>query len=158
MEEIDMKQRINYMQTNQEIVRLMRQLEDYKKTTGFDRKLIELIKIRASQINGCAYCLDMHTKDARAIGETEQRIYCLSAWRESPFYLEEERAALELTEAVTNISANGVPDDLYERVRFYFDEKQFIDLVTIIITINSWNRLAISSQSIPGHYKPATEK
>ncbi|MGM7719495.1 carboxymuconolactone decarboxylase family protein [Metabacillus sp. Hm71] len=153
-----MEQRINYMQTNREVFRLMRQLEDYKKTTGFDSKLIELVKIRASQINGCAFCLDMHTKDARAIGETEQRIYCLPAWRESPFYSEEERAALELTEAVTTISANGVPDDLYQRVRKHFDEKQYIDLVTIIITINGWNRLAISANSIPGLYQPVAEK
>ncbi|WP_299091806.1 carboxymuconolactone decarboxylase family protein [uncultured Metabacillus sp.] len=153
-----MEQRINYMQTNREVFRLMRQLEDYKKTTGFDSKLIELVKIRASQINGCAFCLDMHTKDARAIGETEQRIYCLPAWRESPFYSEEERAAIELTEAVTTISANGVPDDLYQRVRQHFDEKQYIDLVTIIITINGWNRLAISANSIPGLYQPVAEK
>jgi alkylhydroperoxidase family enzyme len=100
----------------------------------------------------------MHTKDARAMGETEQRIYCLSAWRETPFYSDSERAALELTEAVTAISANGVPDELYERVRLHFDEKQYIDLITIIITINGWNRLAISAQSIPGHYKPVMEK
>ncbi|MFT9848961.1 carboxymuconolactone decarboxylase family protein [Aneurinibacillus sp. REN35] len=153
-----MEQRINYMRTNREFVRLMSQLEEYKKTTGIDNKLIELIKIRTSQINGCAYCLDMHTKDARANGETEQRIYCLNTWRESPFYLEAERAALELTEAVTTISANGVPDDLYERVRLHFNEKQYIDLIAIIITINGWNRLAISSKSIPGHYKPTTEK
>ncbi len=158
MEVIYMEQRINYMQTNREVFRLMRQLEDYKKTTGFDSKLIELVKIRASQINGCAFCLDMHTKDARAIGETEQRIYCLPAWRESPFYSEEERAAIELTEAVTTISANGVPDDLYQRVRQHFDEKQYIDLVTIIITINGWNRLAISANSIPGLYQPVAEK
>ncbi|MGG0791691.1 MULTISPECIES: carboxymuconolactone decarboxylase family protein [Bacillaceae] len=153
-----MEQRINYMKTNREVVKLMMELEEYKKTTGIDSKLIELIKIRASQINGCAYCLDMHTKDARAMGETEQRIYCLSAWRESPFYSEPERAALELTEAVTAISANGVPDELYERVRLHFDEKQYIDLVTIIITINGWNRLAISAKSIPGHYKSVMQK
>ncbi|MFE4705528.1 carboxymuconolactone decarboxylase family protein [Peribacillus simplex] len=153
-----MEQRINYMKTNWEVVKLMMGLEEYKKTTGIDSELIELIKIRASQINGCAYCLDMHTKDARAMGETEQRIYCLSAWRESPFYSEPERAALELTEAVTAISANGVPDELYERVRLHFDEKQYIDLVTIIITINGWNRLAISANSIPGHYKPVMQK
>ncbi|MFE5426233.1 carboxymuconolactone decarboxylase family protein [Peribacillus simplex] len=153
-----MEQRINYMKTNREVVKLMMELEEYKKTTGIDSELIELIKIRASQINGCAYCLDMHTKDARAMGETEQRIYCLSAWRESPFYSEPERAALELTEAVTAISANGVPDELYERVRLHFDEKQYIDLVTIIITINGWNRLAISAKSIPGHYKPVMQK
>lgn len=153
-----MEQRINYMKTNREVVKLMMGLEEYKKTTEIDGTLIELIKIRASQINGCAYCLDMHTKDARAMGETEQRIYCLSAWRETPFYSDSERAALELTEAVTAISANGVPDELYERVRLHFDEKQYIDLVTIIITINGWNRLAISAQNIPGHYKPVTEK
>ncbi|MFJ7939310.1 carboxymuconolactone decarboxylase family protein [Peribacillus sp. NPDC096622] len=153
-----MEQRINYMKTNREVVKLMMGLEEYKKTTGIDSTLIELIKIRASQINGCAYCLDMHTKDARAMGETEQRIYCLSAWRETPFYSDSERAALELTEAVTAISANGVPDELYDRVRLHFDEKQYIDLITIIITINGWNRLAISAQSIPGHYKPVMEK
>lgn len=153
-----MEQRINYMKTNREVVKLMMGLEEYKKTTEIDSTLIELLKIRASQINGCAYCLDMHTKDARAMGETEQRIYCLSAWRETPFYSDSERAALELTEAVTAISANGVPDDLYEKVRLHFDEKQYIDLVTIIITINGWNRLAISAQNIPGHYKPVMQK
>lgn len=153
-----MEQRINYMKTNREVVKLMMGLEEYKKTTEIDSALIELIKIRASQINGCAYCLDMHTKDARAMGETEQRIYCLSAWRETPFYSDSERAALELTEAVTAISANGVPDELYERVRLHFDEKQYIDLVTIIITINGWNRLAISAQNIPENYKPVMEK
>ena len=153
-----MEQRINYMKTNREVVKLMMGLEEYKKTTEIDSALIELIKIRASQINGCAYCLDMHTKDARAMGETEQRIYCLSAWRETPFYSDSERAALELTEAVTSISANGVSDELYERVRLHFDEKQYIDLVTIIITINGWNRLAISAQNIPGHYKPVMAK
>ncbi|ALC83958.1 MULTISPECIES: carboxymuconolactone decarboxylase family protein [Bacillus] len=151
-----MKQRINHMQVNPEAIKLMLQLEEYKNTTGFDKKLIELIKIRTSQINGCAYCLDMHTKDARAIGETEQRIYCLNAWRESPFYSESERAALELTEAVTNISVNGVPDELYERVREHFDEKQYVDLVFLIMTINGWNRLSISVNNIPGSYKPAT--
>ncbi|WP_096186154.1 carboxymuconolactone decarboxylase family protein [Evansella halocellulosilytica] len=152
-----MEQRINYMRTNREVFKLISQLEEYKNTTGFDMKLIELIKIRASQMNGCAFCLDMHTKDARANGETEQRIYCLNTWRESPFYSVTERVALELTEAVTNISVNGVPDDLYERVHVHFNEKQYIDLVTIIITINSWNRLAISSKSIPGQYKPVTK-
>ncbi|MGN8647001.1 carboxymuconolactone decarboxylase family protein [Gracilibacillus sp. HCP3S3_G5_1] len=145
-----MKQRVNYMQTNQEVLKLMVQLEEYKKKTGFENNLIELIKIRASQINGCAYCLDMHTKDTRANGETEQRIYALNAWREAPFYSEQERVALELTEAVTNISVNGVSDTLYEKVRQHFSEKQYIDLVTIILTINSWNRLAIAANLIPG--------
>ncbi|OEH94175.1 carboxymuconolactone decarboxylase family protein [Bacillus solimangrovi] len=153
-----MKERINLYQTAPEAVKLMLQFEEYKNTTGFDPKLIELIKIRSSQINKCAYCLDMHTKDARAIGETEQRIYCLNAWRESPFYNDAERAALELTEAVTSISTNGVPNHVYEFVRKHFDEKQFVDLIVLINTINSWNRLAISVSNVPGQYKPVTQQ
>ncbi|MCM3713424.1 carboxymuconolactone decarboxylase family protein [Halalkalibacter oceani] len=153
-----MKQRVNYFKTNPKVLQLMLQLEEYKKTTGFDSKLIELIKIRASQINGCGFCLDMHTKDARAIGETEQRIYCLSAWRETPFYSERERAVLELTEAVTTISAGGVPDEVYERVRKHFDETQYIDLVAIMITINGWNRLALAAQLLPGDYEAQAVK
>lgn len=152
-----MKQRINYMKAAPEAFNIMLQFEEYAKTTGFDRKLVELIKIRASQINGCAFCLDMHTKDARSIGETEQRIYLLNAWRESPFYSDAERVVLELTEAVTSISANGVPDDLYNRVREHFDEKQYVDLIILINTINSWNRLSISMNNVPGSYQPAVQ-
>ncbi|MCM3760887.1 carboxymuconolactone decarboxylase family protein [Alkalihalobacillus oceani] len=111
-----------------------------------------------NQINGCGFCLDMHTKDARAIGETEQRIYCLSAWRETPFYSEKERAVLELTEAVTAISEDAVPDGVYENVRTYFDETQYIDLVTMIITINGWNRLALSAQLLPEDYEAQAVK
>ncbi|WP_026702599.1 carboxymuconolactone decarboxylase family protein [Salibacterium aidingense] len=153
-----MEPRLNYAKTNPGILKLMMQVEEYKTTTEFDQKLMELIKIRASQINGCAFCLDMHTKDARAIGETEQRIYCLNAWRESPFYSEPERAALALTEAVTFISENGVPDDLYEQVLQHYSETQYMDLVFLIITINSWNRLAISTTSVPGDYQPQSSK
>lgn len=149
-----MQQRVNYMEIAPEAFKLMRQFEVYAKTTGFDPKLMELIKIRASQINGCAFCLDMHTKDARHIGETEQRIYLLNAWREAPFYSDEERAVLELTEAVTDISLNGVPDELYELVHEYFDEKQYIDLIVLINTINSWNRLSIAINNVPGSYQP----
>jgi len=149
-----MQQRVNYMKVAPEAFALMRNFEVYAKSTGFDRKLIELMKIRASQINGCAFCLDMHTKDARHIGETEQRIYLLNAWREAPFYSDEERAALELTEAVTLISQGGVPNDLYERVREHFDERQYVDLIVLINTINSWNRLSISMNSVPGAYQP----
>lgn len=144
-----MEQRIDYMEVAPELVKLISNLETYKKQTGFDEKLIELVKIRASQINNCAYCLDMHTKDARKLGETEQRIYCLSAWRETDFYTEREKVALELTETVTRISVNGVPDDVYEAVRKHFDEKQYIDLVGLIITINCWNRLAIANRNGP---------
>lgn len=149
-----MQQRVNYIEAAPEAFGLMRKFEVYAKTTGFDRKLIELIKIRASQINGCAYCLDMHTKDARFIGETEQRIYLLNAWRESPFYTDEERVVLELTEAVTLISSGGIPDGLYQRVREHFNEKQYVDLIILINTINSWNRLSISMNSVPGSYQP----
>jgi len=148
-----MEERINAWEIAPQAFKIMLQFESYLKTTGFDQSLIELIKIRASQINGCAYCLDMHTKDARSLGETEQRIYCLNAWRDSPFYTDAERVALELTEAVTLIAANRVGDDLYERVTEYYDEKQYVDLIIIISTINSWNRVAISMNSVPGEYK-----
>jgi AhpD family alkylhydroperoxidase len=149
-----MSQRVNYVKVAPDAFGLMRKFEEYARTTGFDRKLIELIKIRASQMNGCAYCLDMHTKDARHIGETEQRIYLLNAWREAPFYSEAERVVLELTEAVTLIAAKGVPDELYQRVREHFDEKQYVDLIVLINTINNWNRLSISMGNVPGSYSP----
>lgn len=151
-----MESRLNYYKAAPEAFGIMLKFEEYAKTTGFDRKLVELIKIRASQINGCAYCLDMHTKDARHIGETEQRIYLLNAWREAPFYSDAERSVLELTEAVTLIANNGVPDDLYQRVREHFDEKQYVDLIILINTINCWNRLSISMKNVPGDYKPGS--
>jgi len=151
-----MQPRINGYNVAPEAYGIMIKFEGYAKTTGFDRKLIELIKMRASQINGCAYCLDMHTKDARHIGETEQRIYLLNAWREAPFYTDEERAVLELTEAVTLISKGGVSDDLYNRVREHFNEKQYVDLIILINTINSWNRLSISMTNVPGDYQPGS--
>lgn len=150
-----MEERINVGQVAPKAYQIMVQFEAYIKTTGFDQKLIELVKIRASQVNGCAYCLDMHTKDARAIGETEQRIYCLNAWRESPFYTDAERAALTLTEAVTLVATSRVPDELYEQVRAHFDEKQYVDLVVVINTINSWNRLMIAVNGVPGDYQSA---
>jgi len=153
-----MKQRINAAQVAPEAYKIMVQFEAYAKTTGFDFRLIELIKIRVSQINGCAYCLDMHTKDARAIGESEQRIYCLNAWREAPFYSDSERVALELAEAVTLIASNRILDELYHRVRQHFDEKQYVDLIILINTINSWNRLSISMNNVPGGYQPIEHK
>src|SRR5215831_7122385 len=115
--------------------------------------LFELIKIRASQINGCAYCIDMHTKDARAAGETEQRIYALNAWRETPFFSDRERAALAWTEAVTRIGG-GVPDDLYAEARGQSSEKELVDLTWAVAAINAWNRVAISFRSVPGSYQP----
>lgn len=120
-----------------------------------DPKLAELIKIRASQLNGCAYCIDMHTKDARLAGETEQRIYALSAWRETPFFTPRERAALEYTEAVTQIGDTHVPDELYARVAKLFDEDEMVALTFAVVVINAWNRLAISFRAVPGSYQPA---
>ena len=118
-------------------------------------RLFELIKIRASQINGCAYCLDMHTKDARLAGETEQRIYALSVWRETPFFTDRERAALEWTEAVTRLDGSHVPDELYDRVARQFDEAELVALTFGVIVINGWNRLSISFRPPVGSYQPA---
>jgi AhpD family alkylhydroperoxidase len=125
------------------------------KKAGIDPTLYELVKIRASQINGCAYCIDMHTKDARARGETEQRIYALSAWRETPFFTDRERAALEWTEAVTLIAQTHVPDDVFERVRQEFEEQDLVTLTFAIIEINAWNRLASTFRVTVGTYQPA---
>lgn len=119
-----------------------------------DRRLFELVKIRASQINACAYCLDMHTKDARLLGETEQRIYALSAWRETPFFNERERAALEWTEAVTRLADAHPSDELYERVSMHFDETELLTLTFAIVVINGWNRLASPFRAPAGTYQP----
>lgn len=120
-----------------------------------DPKLLHLIKLRASQINGCAFCIDMHSKDARTAGETEQRLYELNAWRETPFYSERERAALEWTEALTLISQTHASDDVFEHVSAHFSEKEIVDLTYAIANINTWNRLAIAVRAVPGTYQPA---
>jgi AhpD family alkylhydroperoxidase len=130
-------------------------IERYLAASGIDPKLLHLIKLRASQINGCAYCIDMHSKDARAAGETEQRLYELNAWRETPFYSERERAALEWTEALTLISETHAPDDVFERVSAHFSEKEIVDLTYAIASINTWNRIAIALRAVPGTYQPA---
>ncbi|TQR31567.1 carboxymuconolactone decarboxylase family protein [Brevibacillus brevis] len=140
-----MQARINHRAANPEALQTMLKLEKFVNESGLDKKLIELIKIRASQINGCAFCMDMHTQDARKLGETEQRIYLLSVWRESAVYTEAERAVLALTEAVTVITANGVSEELYQQVREHFDENQYVSLIMAINTINCWNRIAIST-------------
>ncbi|HUH73527.1 MAG TPA: carboxymuconolactone decarboxylase family protein [Chitinophagales bacterium] len=149
-----MQERLNYMKIAPDAIKGMLEMEKYVHQSGLERSLYELVKIRASQINGCAYCLDMHTKDARKLGETEQRIYTLSTWRETPFFSERERAALAWTEALTLISENDVPDALYNATREYFNEKEMMDLTISIIAINSWNRLAISFRTTPGTYQP----
>jgi AhpD family alkylhydroperoxidase len=133
-------------------------LEHYVQQSGLDPKLLELVKLRASLINGCAYCVDMHTKVARSLGETEQRLYEVSLWRETPFYSQRERAALAWTEAVTLVSLDHVPDDVYEAARQQFDEKELIDLTAAVVAINGWNRLAIAFRTVPGTFqigKPA---
>ena len=149
-----MEQRVDYMKVAPGVLQAMLNLEKYLIQSGLERELIDLVKLRASQINGCAYCIDMHTKDARAAGETEQRLYALDAWRECPFYTDRERAALEWTEAVTLITHGHVPDDLFERVKAVFSDKELIDLNFAVIAINAWNRLAIPFRAVPGHYQP----
>ncbi len=149
-----MKARLNYTKAGPDAMKGMYELEKYVHESGLEHSLYELVKTRASQINGCAYCLDMHTKDAREAGETEQRLYALNAWRETPFYTEKERAALAWTEAMTLISETDMPDSLYEATRKHFDEKEILALTMAIIAINGWNRLAISFRTVPGSYKP----
>lgn len=149
-----MKERLNYSKVAPDALKAMHELEKYVHGSGLERSLYELVKIRASQINGCAYCIDMHTKDARKAGETEQRLYALSAWRETPFYTPRERAALAWTEALTLISENEVPDSLYESVREHFDEREIVALSMAIVAINGWNRLAIGFRTVPGTYEP----
>src|SRR5262249_10900585 len=132
----------------------MLQLSKAAESSGLEQSLLELVRTRASQINGCAYCIDMHAKDARARGETEQRLYGLSAWRETPYYSERERAALEWTEAITRIADTHVPDDVYEEVRRHFDEDQLVSLAFAVVVINAWNRLAVSFRVPVGTYQP----
>ena len=150
-----MQARLDYAKTAPEGFEAMLGLEQYARHSGLEPSLLELAKMRASQINGCAFCLDMHSKDARAGGEREQRLYALNAWRETPFFSERERAALAWTETVTCVSETHVPDETYESVRQHFSEKELVDLTLGIVTINGWNRLAISFRSVPGSYRPA---
>src|SRR6202789_2302037 len=136
----------------------MAALESFVTSCGLERPLLELVKMRASQINGCAYCLDMHSKDARAEGESEQRLYALNAWRETPFYSDRERAALEWTEAITLIAESHAPDVLYDRVKQHFTPEELANLTLAITTINAWNRFSIAFRAVPGSYTPNPEK
>ncbi|HJS17389.1 MAG TPA: carboxymuconolactone decarboxylase family protein [Anaerolineales bacterium] len=149
-----MEKRLDYAKAAPDGVGVLRQLERYLKETRLEPDLVELVKLRASQINGCAYCIDMHTKDARGHGESEQRLYGITAWRETPFYSERERAALAWTESVTRISEDQVPDEIYRQVKRHFTEKELVDLTLAVIAINSWNRLAISFRTPAGSYQP----
>src|SRR5438067_9246855 len=149
-----MKARIDLMHVSSGIIHAMLGLERQIQKAGLDSGLLDLVRMRASQINGCAYCLDMHSKDARANGETEQRLYGLAAWRETPYYSARERAALEWTEALTLVSETHAPDEVYERVREQFSEDELVHLSLAIVAINGWNRLNIAGCTVPGHYVP----
>jgi AhpD family alkylhydroperoxidase len=151
-----MKARIDLMHVNPGVIHAMLGLERQVQKAGLDRKLLDLVRMRASQINGCAYCLDMHSKDARANGETEQRLYGLEAWRETPYYSTRERAALEWTEALTLVSETHVPDDVYERVRAQFSEDELAHLSLAVVAINGWNRMNVAARTVPGNYVPGS--
>ncbi len=138
-------QRMSLKKVNPEGYKAMMALDNYSGTTNINPIHREMIKIRASQINGCAYCIDMHTEDARKLGETEKRIYALSAWKESPLFSDEEKAILAFTEEVVHISVDGVKDETYQNLKKYFDDKSISEIIMINVTINSWNRIAIST-------------
>jgi AhpD family alkylhydroperoxidase len=148
-----MNPRLNFIESSPDAYRAMAGLERYLATSSIEKPLGELVKMRASQINGCAYCLDMHSKDARAAGETEQRLYGLDAWEEAPYYTDRERAALAWTEALTLVSKDHVPDAVYEKVKPHFSERELADLTWLIVAINSWNRIAIAFRAPAGSYK-----
>ena len=149
-----MKSRLNYSKFASGGYKAMLALNDFAHNSGIEHSLLELVKTRASQINGCACCIDMHTIDARAAGETEQRLYLLNAWREAPFYTDRERAALAWTEAVTLVSETSVPDDVYEEARKHFTEEELVKLTWAIVVINGWNRMSVAFRAQPGNYKP----
>lgn len=148
-------ERIKYARVAPGAVHAMNGLGNYLKSSGLEPGLLDLVKLRASQINECAYCVDMHWKDARAAGETEQRLYGVSVWRESPYYTDRERAALAWAEALTRIAEDEISDELYAETRKQFDEKALVDLSLAIVEINGWNRLAKTFRSVPGSYQPA---
>lgn len=148
-----MEPRIDYRKYAQDVQKPLFALEQYVETSGLDHRLVLLLKMRASQINGCAYCLDMHSKDARALGETEQRLYSLDAWAETPFYTDRERAALEWVESITRVSETHVPDEVFEKLKKHFNEKEIIDLTLVAAMINLWNRIAIPLRAVPGKYQ-----
>jgi AhpD family alkylhydroperoxidase len=150
-----MEPRIDYLKAGRGVYEAMLGLERYLHQCGLEESLLDLIKLRASQINGCAYCIDMHWKDLRSLGESEQRLYGLDAWEESPYYTDRERAALAWTEAVTKIREGHAPDEVYENAAKQFTEKELADLTLAITTINAWNRLAIAARSVPGTYQSA---
>ena len=153
-----MQRRLEFGQAAHGALQAMYALQKYVEESDLERALLELVKTRASQINGCAYCIDMHTKDARALGESEQRLYALVAWRETPFYTERERAALAWTEAITLITQGHAPDEVFEQARTQFTDEELVNLTMAIVAINGWNRLAIGFREVPGTYRHGREK
>jgi AhpD family alkylhydroperoxidase len=151
-----MKARLDFRKASPQGEQAMKGLHMFVRNCGLDHSLLELVKLRASQINGCAHCIDMHTKELRADGESEQRLYLLNAWRESPFYSDRERAALAWTEAITLINKDHAPDDVYDEVRKRFSEEELVNLTLAIVTINGWNRLSIGFRALPGEYQPGS--
>ena len=149
-----MKPRIDVTRVSPKVLQAMYGLQNTVNSSGLERNLLELVKMRASQINGCAYCLDMHSKDARAAGETEQRLYLLDAWRETSLYSERERAALEWTEALTLIGEGHVPDAVYASAREHFSEEELVNLALAAVTINGWSRFSIAFRAEAGKYRP----
>jgi AhpD family alkylhydroperoxidase len=149
-----METRLDYSKVLPEGLRQVNALHNYAEKCGLEESLMELIRLRASQVNGCSYCIDMHSKDARSKGETEQRLYGLTVWREVPYYTERERAALAFTEAVTRISEGGVSDAVYAQARAQFSEEELVKLMIVINVINVWNRFAITFGDEPGSYEP----
>jgi AhpD family alkylhydroperoxidase len=153
-----MSVRIDYSRVDGGAARAMLGLEQFVRNSGLDPALVQLVTLRASYINGCAYCVDMHTKDARAAGESEQRLYAVPVWRETPFFTPRERAALAWTESVTEIARTGVPDDVYQQARAEFSESELVALTMAIVAINGWNRLAVSFRTEPGTYQPRVDR
>ena len=149
-----MQARVNYGKAAPGVMKAMGALEEYVDSCRLEAGLLDLVKLRASQINGCAYCVDMHYLDARANGETEQRLSTVVVWHESPFFTDRERAALLWTEKLTLISVDHVPDEVFEQVRPHFTDEELTNLTAAIVAINAWNRFAISFRSVPGHYRP----
>lgn len=148
-----MEQRVNLFEKGQDAMRAMLSLNGYLAKSSLEKSLLHLIEYRVSQINGCAYCLDMHSKDMRAAGENEQRLYCLAAWRETPFYNARERAALSWAEALTFVAEGHVADEVYEEARKEFSEEELVDLTLAVSVINSWNRINIAFRTTPGTYQ-----
>ena len=153
-----MQSRLNSKNSSPAAYQAMDALEAFVRKTSLEPSLLELVKLRASQLNACAFCIDMHSKDARAQGETEQRLFALIAWRETPFFTERERAALAWTESVTMVAESHVPDSVYDQALRHFSEEELVNLTMAVVAINGWNRLAVAFRAVPGEYQPMGAK